>query len=355
MKKVLIAIVVLVGLLELSNLSFFSSKGPVDSLSGTLVGRGVVVRKALAVGEITVEHEVPVKSMRGGILAKQFVTLGQKVKKGTPLAEVRPVVTSLDLVEIERSLKVADDGVQNAEEYLSGAHPAAVLARWMNGEENLTRMRRQAEVNKKQLEERLELLRQGRTEAAGRTIDYSVLAPVDGHVIEIVSREGAPVVSSSSYGSGTVLVVLADLDKMLFLGTVDEIDVGRLEEGMNARIRIGALPAREMQGTVVEIAMKSRLVNNASVFDVRIELEMDDEIPLRSGYSAVAEIELDRREDVLVVPERLVRFENDEAFVLIPAPGEEAREVSVELGLSDGLTVEIVAGLDEGDEVLERN
>ena len=355
MKKVLIAIVVLVSLLAFSSLSLISSKGPKESVSGMQVRRGDVVRKALAVGEITVEHEVPVKSVRGGILAKQFVTLGQKIKKGTPLAEVRPVVTSLDFVEIERSLKLADDGVQSAEEYLNGAHPAAVLARWMNGEENLTRMRRQAEVNKQKLEEQLELLRQGRTEAAGRTIDYSVLAPVDGHVIEIVSREGAPVVSSSSYGSGTVLVVLADLDKMLFLGTVDEIDVGRLKEGMNARIRIGALPNRQMHGKVVEIALKSRLVNNASVFDVRIALEMDDEIPLRSGYSAVAEIELDRHEDVLVIPERFVRFQGEEAFVLVPGVGAEAREVPVELGLSDGLTVEIVAGLAEGDEVLERN
>ena len=91
-------------------------------------------------------------------------------------------------------------------------------------------------------QEQIERLNQGKTTAEGRAIDFNVLAPVDGHVIEIVTRQEAPVVSSSSFGSGSVLVVLADLDRLLFIGTVDEIDVRRLKVGMQATIQVGALP-----------------------------------------------------------------------------------------------------------------
>jgi HlyD family secretion protein len=355
MKRLVSAILTISGIVLLIGTGCSPSDSTKDSKGSIVVGKGEVVRKALAVGQITVKHEVPVKSVNGGILSKQIVELGQKVTKGMPLAEVRPVITTINYVEAERSLELANDNVANAEEFMSGSHPAALFTRWLNGPENIARMKRQAELNKKQVEERLDLLRQGKTEAAGRTIDYSVLAPVDGHVIEIVTREGAPVVSSSSFGSGTVLVVLADLDQMLFLGTVDEIDVGRLKTGMNASIRVGALPDEVVSGTVTEIGLKSQTVNNASVFEVRIALESNTESPLRSGYSAVAEIELDRRKNVLVLPERVVRFKQEEALVIVPSSSGETEEKVVKLGLSDGLTVEIVAGLDEGDVVLERN
>lgn len=332
---------------------------PVDDEGGgrsaVVVEKGVIVRQALAMGHVTVEHEVPVKSTMGGILSELYVDLGEEVKAGTPLAEVRPVITSRDFVEAERSLELAKDQQENAEEFVSGSHLAAVLTRMVNGAKNIERMQRQAELNVKQVEEQIELLNQGKTTAEGRAIDFNVLAPVDGHVIEIVTRQGAPVVSSSSFGSGSVLVVLADLDRLLFIGTVDEIDVGRLKVGMQATIQVGALPDVSVKGTVTEIGLKSTVVNNASVFDVRIALELEREVSLRSGYSAVAQIELDRRDEVLVIPERLVRFSGADPMVSVLSPSGETEERRVELGLSDGLMVEVVSGLSEGERLRERN
>ncbi len=356
--KKLTLVIVTAGLLILGILFSIPSSQTGVTQSAYTVQRGSIVQNAIATGKITVKNEVPVKSVNGGILTKRFVELGQKVTQGTPVAEVRPVITSRDLIEAERSLKLANDGVTNANEFLEGDHPAAIFSRWLSGEENLQRQKRQkrqAELNRQQVEEQLTLLKQGKTEADGRPIDFNVLAPVDGHVLEIVARAGAPVVASSSFGSGSVLLIMADLDDTLFLGSVDEIDVAKLREGMRASIRLGAVPEKTLTGELIEIGLKSKEINNASVFDVRITLDKEESFTLRSGYSAIAEIEMDRRDQVLVIPERLVRFQGEETFVLKPIDGGEPSEIPVQLGLSDGLLVEVIEGLSEGDQILERH
>ena len=124
---------------------------------------------------------------------------------------------------------------------------------------------------------------------------------------------------------------------------------------MNASIEIGALPGERLNGQVSELALRSKEMNNASVFDLRIELDTDVPFTLRSGYSAVAEIEVDRRANVLTIPERVVKFDGADANVLRANDGGEPVEHQVQLGLSDGLTIEILEGLEEGDQVFERH
>ena len=108
------------------------------------------------------------------------------------------------------------------------------------------------------------------------------------------------------------------------------------------------------EGDLVEISLRSRSVNNATVFGVKLEVEVPPGLTLRSGYSAVARIELARVDGVLVIPERLVDYRDGGAFVLIGDGGSGTLEKEIGAGLSDGLTVEITEGLAEGDEVLER-
>ena len=123
---------------------------------------------------------------------------------------------------------------------------------------------------------------------------------------------------------------------------------------MTAKIRIGALPGALVEGTVREIALKATERNNAVVFDVLLDVKASAELTIRSGYSAVAEIALDRREAVLVIPERLVDFRGGKAYVQVPDPRRGRVEREIETGLGDGLTVEVVRGLEEGNEVLEK-
>lgn len=317
------------------------------------VSRGTVVRKAMAVGRIEVEHEVPVNSLTGGILKKLFVRAGQVVEAGAVLAEVRPIVTEQAILAAERGLEQANKGEESASEYLEGKHLAATVTRFMLGGKNLERMHENAVLGRREAEERLELLKNGVAKVDNRVVDFKVRAPVAGHVLEIKQREGTPVVPASSYGFGTVFMTLADMSQMLFRGTADEIDVGRLSEGMAALIKVGALPGTVVAGKIVEIALKGQQTNNAMVFEVLIQLEKPPQTILRSGYSAVADVEIERRPDVLTLPERLVEFREGKAYVAVPAGRGEARRKEVETGLSDGLTVEIRRGLEEGEEVLE--
>lgn len=324
-----------------------------EAVATVTVGRGTVVRKAIATGFVEPFREAQVNTQLGGFVRHVHVELGRKVAAGTPLVEVWPVLTEQDLLRAERSLQAAIEGEEAAEEYVEGEHVLAGLTRFLQGERNIERMKQAAERGRRSAEETLELLRNGEVEIEGRKIDFVVRAPVAGHVLE-VARIGDPVTPRSTYGSGTIVAVIGDLDRPVFRGSVDEIDVGRLKEGMDARITLGAMPEVVLRGEVVEIGLRARRQDGSSRFDVRVEVERPPEgVTLRAGYSAVAEVELARAEDVLVVPERVLRFDAGRPFVLVASGGGGAARRDVELGVGDGLLVEVTAGLAEGESVLE--
>ena len=257
-------------------------------------------------------------------------------------------------------MQAAREGEEAAGEFVAGEHLAAWMLRAVQGDDNLERMRRGAARAREAAEQRLRLLEEGAVEIDGRRIDFNVRAPIAGQVLDLPVRIGSPVVPASIYGTGTTLMTLGDLDYAVFRGTVDEIEVGRLQVGMPVTVRIGALPEREFHGRLTEIGLRGEARGEAVVFPVEIALEptADEEAPpLRSGYSAVAEIVLERAEDVLVVAEGLVEYRDGMAFVqqvVTPAPELVTVEREVQVGVSDGLSVAILGGIDEGAELAER-
>src|SRR5438045_2779298 len=161
-----------------------------------------------------------------------------------------------------------------------------------------------------------------------------------------------------SYQQGTALATVADMTDLIFKGTVDEIDVGKLSVGMPARIKVGALPTDIVTGKVSRIAPQAQQKEGATLFDVEIELEPNQKITLRAGYSANADVIIREKKDVLTIPERLVTFEDGgkKASVEIPGPTPKAdpKKVEIKTGISDGLNVEVLSGLKKGDKVIER-
>ena len=352
-----VAIRILFALLVLALIGFGGftlwNKGSLASeLPTVAVTRGSVVRKAVATGQVDPEQESQVNTHLAGFVRKLHVKLGQKVAAGDPLCEVWPSLTERELLSAERSLQAATEGEEAAQEFVQGDHLLARMTRFLQGERNLERMERSAQRGKKSAEETLRLLREGKVEIDGRTIDFVVRAPVAGHVLQLV-RFGDPVTPASNYGLGTVVAILGDLDAPIFRGTADEIDVGRLQVGMKARVTMGALPGVELSGTVAEIGLRARRLDNAAQFDVRVALTPSAKITLRAGYSAVAEVELTRVDDALLLPERCVQFRGDKAYVLVPAERGASEERRIETGVSDGLVVEIKSGLKDGERVVE--
>jgi HlyD family secretion protein len=316
------------------------------------VERGSIIRRAIASGQVDPVQETQVNTQLTGFVRTLHTQLGKKVSAGEPLAEVWPALTEQDLLRAERGLQQAIEGEEAAAEFHEGQHLLASMTRFLQGQKNLDRMQQSAQRGRRMAEESLKLLREGKVEIDGRLVDFVVRAPVAGHVLQLV-RQGDPITPASSYGLGTVLAVIGDLDRPVFRGTVDEIDVGRLRTGMPASVTLGALPGVVLTGAVVEIGLRARRQDNAALFDVRIQLEPRADVMLRAGYSAVAEVEVARVDEVLVLPERCLVHRGGESFVTLLQADGKTEERAVKLGLGDGLRIEIVDGLPADARVLE--
>jgi HlyD family secretion protein len=183
-----------------------------------------------------------------------------------------------------------------------------------------------------------------------------IRAPASGTLLKRHVNPGDPVVPLTSYQAGTPLATLADMSTLMFKGTVDEIDVGKLATSLPTRIKIGALPDAKVTGRLTRIAPKASEKEGSTLFDVEATIESATGVTLRAGYSATADVVIQERANILVLPERLITFEKGKAFVELPAAvaggAPERREVKT--GLSDGLNSEISSGLREGDQVIQR-
>lgn len=164
-----------------------------------------------------------------------------------------------------------------------------------------------------------------------------------------------PVVPLTSYQAGTALMSIAGMDELLFKGTVDEIDVGKMQEGMAAEIKIGALPDAVIYGEVSRISLKAKQEDNDTVFPVEITITDSNGVTLRAGYSANADIIIEHMENVITIPERVITMKDGKNLIEVPGDKSGSRvEKEIELGLSDAITVAVTEGLTEGDKVYER-
>jgi HlyD family secretion protein len=331
-----------------------------DGLATVTVTRGAVAEKALAIGTIGPEKEIAVKSKISGIVKRSFREVGDIVKPGEPLFEIVPDPTPLELTQARRDVEIATNTFEQTKKKHARSktlNEQGILPGqdWDLAEEELE----DARIRLDMAAERLALIEKGRIKSGrtqGSSIESIIRAPTGGMVLELLVNEGDPVVPLTSYQAGTALTTLADMSALIFKGTVDEIDVGKLREGMEARIKIGALPEADVEGRVYKIAPKSKTEEGATLFDVEITLRSVTGVTLRAGYSANAEIVVQSREDVLLLPERLVSFADGQASVEVPGASEETPPVkkAVKVGLSDALNIEVIEGLSEGDLVIER-
>lgn len=317
------------------------------------VRRDSIVQKALAIGNIEPDVEISVKSQISGVVRELFVEDGDFVKAGERLLEVKPNPTPIELAEASRQVELREVELENMERDLT--RKRELRDRDFITQEELELSERQydrARIQVQMARERIALLETGRVRIADRNIEGVIRSPIDGFVLETRVESGDPVVPLSNFQEGTVLITMAEMSDLIFRGTVDEIDVGKLQEGMPADIKVGALPEARVKGEVYSISLKARNEDNATVFPIEVRLTDLDDAVLRAGYSANVDIIIDRRDDVLVIPERLIRFEEDGAWVTVLV-GELTEERQIETGLSDALNIEVVSGLAEGDLVVE--
>ncbi|MHC4105453.1 MAG: efflux RND transporter periplasmic adaptor subunit, partial [Planctomycetota bacterium] len=310
------------------------------------VTRGIIERQAVATGTIGPEFEVAVKPQISGIIGQVFKRMGEKVKVGDQLVKVKPNPTPFASVAAKRSVEAAKLNEERAIEIKGKENFYSKIMSVMLGKKEMERQYEQARLGRVRAEEELDLLKEGKVVMDDEVIDSVVTSPIDGYILERRVNIGDPVDALGSRNGGTVLCILADMDILVFRGTVDEIDVGHLKEGMEARIQVGALPECLLNGTLDEISLKAQQRNNATVFEVRLSFERPEDVVLRAGYSATANILVQKKDNILLLPERVIERRNAEAYVRImkePAGSSETKTIETEL--SDEIMTEVVSGL----------
>lgn len=320
------------------------------------VAHGSVVEKAMAVGTIEPRAEVDVKSKVSGVVRQLFAEAGDFVRAGAPLVEIRPDPTPQELVDARRQLELREMELETQRRELerqqslqsTGGITALELERTARRVEELG-------LQVVMAREKLSLLEGGRVMIGDRPLESVVTAPISGYILERTVQVGEMVVPLSSFQSGTVLFKMADMNDLVFRGTVDEIDVGRLAEGMEVTILIGALPSVKMSGRVSRVSLRSRKQDQSTGFPVEITITELNGASLRAGYSANAEITVRRADDTLLLPERVITWSGDTATVMVQVPGGAAERRVITTGVSDAINVQVLSGVTKGERVLERS
>jgi HlyD family secretion protein len=357
--KTLLILVVLVAIAGALYALARSNKGDKDGVKQVAIESGSITEKAIAVGQIQPRQKFSIKSKLSGIVKNCLVNVGDRVRAGDALFEIAPDPTPQELTDVDRQLDAARASYERAQADFARAQELVRQGLLPRSDMDVRREAFElAKIALARAEQGRELTRRGRIAGAGISMESIVRAPAAGTVLTRAVNPGDPITPLTSYQPGTELATIADMSDLIFKGTVDEIDVGKLRVDLPARIKVGALPTDVVTGHVSRIAPQAQQKEGATLFDVEIELDQSKGIVLRAGYSANADLIIREKKDVLIVPERVVTFEDGgkKAFVELPGanPKEEPKKTEIKIGISDGMNAEVVSGLKKGDKVVER-
>ena len=357
MKRFIIIFLVLIFVAAAFVFFISKSKSKIKSFKTYPVKSGEVTETAIAIGQIVPRQDISIKSKIRGILKKKYVEVGDKVDVGDPLMEVNPDPTPVEFMQAKRKMEIAKVALDNAEVECDRAKKLRAK-KWVSQQDydDAKQLLDEAKLRFEMARENFDLISKGTIQLAGKNIDNIIRSPIKGTVLELLVDVGDPVVPLTTYQAGTPLMTVADMTDLIFKGTVDEIDVGKIREGIPAKITAGALPDKRITGIVSEISPKAKREANATLFNIEIEFSSTNTIFLRAGYSATAKIIIAQTNNVLVVPERLIFYSNDVSYVEICLDKKKQKfeNKKITTGSSVGITAEIKSGLSKEDLVVER-
>jgi len=354
-KKILLAVFVAVIIAAVLFFVLSGSGSKNGGLKTHKVEKGSIIDKALAVGRIEPRQEISVKSKISGTVRKIHVDIGDRVKIGDPLIDVAPDPTPIEFAEAKRQVEIYQVAFDNAKREYNRSQTLLDKELISFQEYDATKASYdEAQLRLKLAREKLALIQSGETEIADMKVDNTIKSQINGMVLSRLVEEGEPVVPLTSYQAGTELMTLAYMDDLIFKGTVDEIDVGKLKIGLPAEIKIGALPNTNVNGRLAKISPKAHRDEGSTLFDIEIELTDLGESFLRAGYSANADIIITKKTDIILIPERLINITDSLSTVEIEDTAGTITVREVTTGLSDGINIEIAQGLEEGEMIIER-
>ena len=310
-----------------------------------------IVRKTVATGSIVPRREVALKSQVPGVVDELYFEEGDDVRSGELVAKIRLIPDMVRLNEAEAALDAAQINLEDAERELKRREELVADNLISDFEFNQFKLEyRRVAQQLEAAENNLELIREGSAKRSGN-VSNLVSSTVDGMVLDVPVEEGTFIIESNMFNEGTTIASVADMGEMIFEGSVDESEVGRIAVGMDLILSVGAIESEKFNAQLEFISPKGEIDQGAVKFDIRAAITLKESTFLRAGYSATADIVLDRRDQVLAIREGNLIFEDDKTFVDIMVGEQQFERRAVQTGLSDGINIEIVDGLSAGDTI----
>jgi HlyD family secretion protein len=312
-----------------------------------------VVRKTVATGSVVPRKEIEIVPQVSGIIDELYIVAGDFVKKDQVIAKIKIIPDMVNLnnaetrqnraklsfddskIDFDRQQKLFDQKVISYEEY--------------------KRAKVSYDASKEELsaaENNMELIKNGVTKKAQSATNTLVRSTVNGMVLDVPIKEGNSVIQSNTFNNGTTIATVADMKDMIFKGKVDETEVGKIKEGMNIELEIGAIEKDKFGAILEYIAPKGKEENGAIQFEIKANVVLKDNQFIRAGYSANANIVLEKKDSVLVIPEGYLKFEKDSSYVEVETATPQVFEKrKVKTGISDGINIEVTEGLKKTEKV----
>ncbi|WP_339739090.1 efflux RND transporter periplasmic adaptor subunit [uncultured Sunxiuqinia sp.] len=313
-----------------------------------------VVRKTVATGSVVPRQEIEIKPQVSGIIDEIYIRAGDFVTKDQVIAKIKIIPDMVNLNAAESRVKRADINFEDAK--IDYERQQKLFDTDVISYEEFKNAKVAYDSAKEELaaaENNLELIKNGVTKKAQTATNTLVRSTINGMVLDVPVEEGNSVIQSNTFNEGTSIASIADMQDMIFEGKVDETEVGKIKEGMPIELEIGAIEKEKFQAILEYISPKGVEENGAIQFEIKADVSLKDNQFIRAGYSANASIVLERKDSVLVIPEGMLKFENDSAFVevLVNEAEHLFERRKVETGISDGINIEVVSGLDKEEKV----
>ena len=309
-----------------------------------------IIKKTVATGSVIPRKEIEIKPQVSGIVEEIFIEAGKKIKKGDVIARVKIIPDMVNLNNAESRVARAKLNLEDSK--IAYDRVATLFEKQVVSKEEFQKATLQLNSSKEEAiaaDNNLELIRKGVTKSSATTTNTLIRSTIDGMVLDVPVKEGFSVIQANTFNAGTTIGIVADMSDMIFQGKVDETEVGKIREGMNIELTIGAIESEKFNAILKYIAPKGLVENGAIQFDIKADVKLKEGQFIRSGYSANANIVLDHRDSVLAIPEGLLKFEKDSAFVEVETLPQKFEKKYVKTGISDGINIEVLSGINRDD------
>lgn len=358
MKKVgKIILFVFLGLIVLSTFMFLWNKAKPKITVYEIVSpeMGTIENKTIATGKVEPRDEILIKPQISGIVSEVLKEAGQMIHVGDVIATVQVIPEMGQLNTAESRLRIAEINLKQIE--TEHARQKQLFERDIISSEEFEQSKSsydKALEEKNNAKDALDIVRKGVSQRYASLSNTQIRSTISGMILDVPIKVGNSVIQANTFNDGTTIASVANMNDLIFRGNIDETEVGKVREGMPVVLTVGAITGEKFDATLEYISPKGLEQSGAVLFEMKAAVKVPDSVFIRAGYSANAEIVLASASDVITIPESTIEFSNDSAFVykvIAEKPEQVFEREQVEIGLSDGIKIEIRKGLTLEDKI----